>query len=222
MPRLMTRSASQSFRLAPAAFLCLVLLPVVAAAQGGADGIRGADAGVAAQAPAGGSITLYARDPLARTLCFADGLPGTILQSNEIRNRCSDLDFGAYNADSFSVGVEGARLGTIVDLGSEEELKQRYNYTETVGGGQGFASLQKAGATIRILKDRRAQTTQELTESELLFREGRSTASAPVKLGHLYLLRLTDGRDKAFERIVKLKVVAYSPGEFVTIRWQVI
>jgi hypothetical protein len=170
----------------------------------------------------GGVIALYALDPLARTFCFRDGKDGMIFQGNDVRNRCSDIDFNNYYAGNFTVGIEGGRIGAIVDLGSAEELKQKYGYEETVGNGQGFASLRLEDGKMVILRERRAQTAQELRESALLFQEGRSGATAPIKLGHIYLLRLTDRREKDFQVLVKLIVIAYTPNESVTIRWQIL
>lgn len=191
-------------------------------AQGGAkDGVRGADSVQNAVRVTGGFSTLYARDPLSQTLCFKDGQEGLIFQNNEVRNRCSDINF-TYYPGSFTVGVEGARLGTIVDLGNVTDLEQRYGYEETAGNGQGFASLRLDDGKILVLKDRKAQTTQELRESAALFQEGKSAASAPIKLGDIYLVRITDHYDKSFQRVVKLIVIAYTPNESVTIRWQVL
>lgn len=170
----------------------------------------------------GGIVTLYALDPLARTFCFGDGNAGHVFQNNEVRNRCSDIDFNTYNAGGFTVGVEGGRVGRIIDLGTATELRERYGYEETVGNGQGFASLRVEGGRVVILKDRSLRTVQELSESALLFQAGTSVASAPVRLGSIYLARLTDQHDGTFQRIVKLKVIAYTPGVSVTIRWQVL
>lgn len=203
------------------ATLSILLLTISSPAQGGAKaGIRGADSLQYDVKVTGGFSTLYALDPLAQTLCFKDGQEGLVFQSNEVRNRCSDINF-TYYPGSFTVGVEGARLGAIVDLGSVIDLKQRYGYEETVGNGQGFASLRLEDGRILVLKDRKAQTTQELRESASLFQEGKSAASAPIKLGDIYLVRITDHYDKSFQRIVKLIVIAYTPNESVTIRWQV-
>jgi hypothetical protein len=170
----------------------------------------------------GGIATLYALDPLARTFCFGDGREGHIFQQGEVRNRSSDIDFNAYNESALTVGIEGGRSGTIIDLGSAAELQKRYGYTETVGNGQGFASLRAANGKIYIIKERQPHTEQELTESALLFANSKSSATAPVKPGHIYLVRITDSSDKSFERLVKLLVIAYTPGESVTFRWQVL
>jgi hypothetical protein len=170
----------------------------------------------------GDVITLYALDPLARTFCFRDGKDGMIFQSNEVRNRCSDIDFNNYYEGNFTVGIEGARLGVIVDLGSAQDLKQRYGYEATVGNGEGFASLRLEEGRLVILKDRRAQTVQELRESASIFQEGASGATAPIKLGHIYLARITDRHEKAIQTLVKLIVIAYTPNESVTIRWQIL
>lgn len=169
----------------------------------------------------GGVATLYALDPLARTFCFADGREGHVFQQNEVRNRCSDIDFNTYNESSLTVGIEGGRNGTIIDLGSASELEKRYGYGETVGKGQGFASLRIENDKILILKDRPTRSEQNLVESASLFAESKKSASASIKLGHIYLLRLVDRYDKNFERVVKLLIVAYTPNESVTIRWQV-
>ncbi len=203
--------------------LALSALTLTAPGQEGVSGAadaRAAERREVEQRVTGGVVTLYALDPLARTLCFADGRDGHVFQENEVRNRCSDLDFGSYREGHFSVGVEGARLGAIVNLGTADELRQRYGYPETVGNGQGFASLRAESGRVLVLKGVRPHAEQELKESALLFGEGAGAASASVKLGNIYLVRLTDRRDRAFERVVKLKVIAHTPNESVTIRWQ--
>ena len=208
------------------AFLAFLLSPVCLFAQGGTGGASGGtQTAQKTQVDArvmGGLITLYALDPLAQTFCFADGKGGHIFQNYEVRNRCSDIDFNNYNAGSFTVGVEGGRVGRIIDLGNAVELRQRYGYDETVGNGQGFASLRVEDGRVVVHKERRSPVGQELRESTLLFEEGTSGASAPIKLGSIYLVRLTDRHDRAFQRVVKLMVIAYSPSESVTIRWQVL
>jgi hypothetical protein len=207
------------------AVLALVLSPTCLFAQGGTNGASSTQAAERAQIDArvtGGIVALYALDPLARTFCFADGKDGHIFQNNEVRNRCSDIDFNNYNAGSFTVGVEGGRVGRIIDLGNPSELRQRYGYDETVGNGQGFASLRIEDGKVVILKDRRSQAVQELKESALLFQEGVSGANAPIRLGNFYLVRLTDRHDRTFQRVLKFMVIAYTPYESVTIRWQVL
>jgi hypothetical protein len=88
-----------------------------------------------------GLSILYAQDPLTQTLCLRDGGPGLMIQKGQKLNRCSDLNFHSYSPNGFSVGIEGGREGVLLDLGTQEELKVKYGYTETVGNGQGFASL---------------------------------------------------------------------------------
>ncbi len=162
----------------------------------------------------GGVVTLYALDPLAQSFCFGDAGDGRIFQEHEVRNRCSDLNFNSYYAEQFAVGIEGGRLGVIVDLGTGEDLKKEYGYEETVGGGQGFASVHFEDGKVVIL------VMQTLQESTQLFGQPTSAAKAPVKVGHLYLARLTDKNDSSFQLLVKLLVIGYVPGESVTFRWQ--
>src|SRR5215207_1626676 len=50
-----------------------------------------------------GIFTMYAMDPLARTLCFSDGKEGMVFTNTIWRNRCSDLSFAGSNLVS---GIE--------------------------------------------------------------------------------------------------------------------
>src|SRR5215475_2859356 len=66
----------------------------------------------------GGIFTMYAVDPLARTLCFTDGKEGMAFISNKWENRCSDLSYTPAGGGSLVSGVELNRVATIVDLGT--------------------------------------------------------------------------------------------------------
>jgi hypothetical protein len=171
-----------------------------------------------------GVATLYSRDPLAQSLCFRDGGYGGVFQQNEVRNRCSDINFNSYNADAFTVGIEGGRIGTIVDLGTPDGLQTKYGYSETVGKGQGFASIRAKGRKLYVAEDRRSGTERELREAENLFAASSSAgaSTARVRLGDVYVLRIVDRFDTNFELMVKLVVIAHVPNESVTFRWQVI
>lgn len=167
----------------------------------------------------GGIVTLYPLDPLTQTFCFGDGKEGSDIQDDQVMNRCSDIDFHQYRSGEFSVGIEGGRLGRIIDLGDGKGLQRAYGYEETVGSNQGFISLRIQDNRALILKDRKARRMQELKESALLFQQGVPGDHLPVQLGHIYLVRITDRFDKSFERVVKFKVLAYTPNESVTLRW---
>lgn len=168
----------------------------------------------------GGVATLYGLDPLSQSFCFSVPGEGHLFQQHAVRNRCSDINYTSYRSEHFSVGIEGGRYGNLVDLGTAEDLKKKYGYQETVGGGQGFASIHLEDGKVVILKDRRSEAMQDLEESKLLFGETAKPAEAPVKLGHIYLARITDQDDRSFQLLVKLLVIAYVPGESVTLRWQ--
>lgn len=167
--------------------------------------------------------TLYARDPLAQMFCFTDGEYGSVLQEGEVRNRCSHISFGSYKEGNFTVGVQGGQRGVIVDLGTPQELQRKYGYEETVSRGQGFASIRVHDGKVLIAQNRQAKTSQELKEAAALYQlSPSSSSSAFVKLGHIYIMRLTDSNDKDFDLIVKLIVIAHTPDETVTIRWQIL
>lgn len=52
--------------------------------------------------------------------------------------------------------------------------------------------------------------------------ELKPSANAPIRLGHIYLLRLADTKDKSFQQVIKLMVIAYRPEEAVTLRWELL
>ncbi len=199
----------------------LVLGSVALVAAAKQDGIDGANAGPSPDeiSSSTGIVTLYSRDPLAQTLNLESGEFGRIFQEHCVRNRASDIDFDQYTKGAFSVGIEGGREGKIVDLGSPAELQSRYGYKEKLGGGQGFASIRRAGGEIQILAGAADRTEEPIVEAKVLFDPQSGGRSAPVHVDHLYLVRLTDRHDPSFERLAKLLVLAHAPGESVTIRW---
>jgi hypothetical protein len=166
----------------------------------------------------GGITTLYALDPVACSFSFGDGIYGQVVQDGVVKNRQSDIDFGRYGSDQFSAGLEGGRLGAIVDLGTAVDLQRRYSYPETVGNPQGFSSLRVSGGKLVVGMDYRTPTARPLKEAELLTTTKR-LAQVPVLPGHIYLVRLVDRHDPTFERIAKLLVLEHRPGSSVTFRW---
>lgn len=168
----------------------------------------------------GGIFTMYAIDPLARTLCFSDGKEGMAFTNTSWSNRCSDLSFAGSN---FLSGTEVNRLAAIVDLGTADELSSRYGFEDAQEGGTGFASIHLQGDKIMVLKqDIRQQEFQPLQEGSKLFTEIAANANAPIKLGHIYVVRIADKKDTGFQQIVKLMVIAYRPDESVTLRWELL
>src|SRR5215470_1693020 len=71
----------------------------------------------------GGVFTMYAIDPLSRTLCFSDGKEGTAFVNNKWEDRCSDLSYTLAGSGSFVTGIEVNRVATIVDLGTTNDLR---------------------------------------------------------------------------------------------------
>ena len=171
----------------------------------------------------GGIFTMYVHDPLARTMCFSDGKEGFGFVDNDWRNRCSDLSYILASGGSLASGIEVNRVAAIVDLGTPDELRQRYGFEEAQGGATGFASLHLNGNKIRILKqDLSTPEYQPLQEGPKLFTEVAPTATAPIKLGHIYLVRIADKKDTSFQQLVKLMVIAFRPEESVTLRWELL
>ena len=173
----------------------------------------------------GGIFTLYAVDPLARTLCFNDGKEGMAFVNNKWENRCSDLSYTLAGGGSLVTGIELNRVAAIVDLGTANDLRGRYSYEDAENGGVGFASIRLEGDKVTILQDDHGKfkaAWQTLQEGSKLFSELKSSANVPIQLGHIYLVRTVDSKDKSFQRIVKLIVIAYRPEEAVTVRWELL
>ncbi len=171
----------------------------------------------------GGIFTMYVMDPLARTMCFSDGKEGFAFINNEYRNRCSDLGYILASNGSLVSGIEVNRVAAIVELGPPDELRRRYGFEDAQGGGTGFASLHLNGDKIMILKqDLGRPEYQPLQEAPKLFTELTPSATAPIKLGHIYLVRIADKKDTNFQQLVKLMVIAFRPEESVTVRWELL
>ena len=172
----------------------------------------------------GGIFTLYALDPLARNLCFSDGKEGMAFVNNQWENRCSDLSYTLAGNGSLVTGIELNRVAAIVDLGTPDDLRTRYGFDDAERGGVGFASLRLEGEKITVLQDNSApvkRTWQPLREAAKLT-EVKSSANAPIHLGHIYLVRIADTKDKDFQQTIKLMVIAYRPEEAVTLRWELL
>jgi len=171
-----------------------------------------------------GIFTLYAVDPLARTLCFTDGKEGMAFVSNKWENRCSDLSYTLAGGGSLVAGIELNRTAAIVDLGTANDLRGRYNFEDAENGGVGFASLRLEGDKVTVLQDDNGKfkaSWQTLQEGSKLS-DVKSSANAPIQLGHIYLVRIVDTKDKSFQLTVKLMVIGYRPEEAVTVRWELL
>ena len=169
-----------------------------------------------------GIFTMYALDPLARTFCFNDGKEGMQIANNQFGNRCSDLSYSLAGNGVFVAGIEVNRVAAIVDLGTSNQLRERYGFDDADNGGIGFASLRLEGnKKITVLQeDNSSPVWQPLKEGPQLFADVKASATAPIKLGHIYLVRIADTKDKTFQQIVKLMVISYRPEESVTLRWE--
>ncbi len=172
----------------------------------------------------GGLVTLYQLDPVSQFFSFTENYSGTIMKDHRVLASGAEIDFGVYHADSFSVAVSNGSTGRIVDLGTSKTLEEKYGYSEPVGNGQGFASIHRKGTSFLIQQrhgDHDRSEYQELTEGAQLLTDLRSLDSAPVILGHIYLLHVVSTRGQPANTFVKLMVVAYQPGQSVAIRWEI-
>jgi hypothetical protein len=170
-----------------------------------------------------GIFTMYALDPLARSFCFIDGKEGMRIANHQWGNRCSDLSFSLVSGGTLVSGIEVDRAAVIVDLGTNNDLRERYGFDDTENGAVGFASLRLEGNKIMVLQEDVSKPVwTTLKEGAALFNETRASANAPIKLGHIYLVRIADSKNQGFRQIAKLMVIAYRPEESVTLRWELL
>lgn len=166
--------------------------------------------------------TLYQRDFIRRTVSLATGEYGHAIHDNMVVNVDSELDFGNYYPNMLLAGVQGSQVGRLYDLGTSDELAQRYGYQETGGGGQGFASIHFEGSQLVILADYATQTFQPFTEGARFYHSLPPSTSQPIgaQVGHIYLVLIHDLNDPTFERFAKLIVTAHTDDEQVTVAWE--
>lgn len=166
----------------------------------------GFDGGAAT--PMSGFATLWANDPLRQKYSFVLAEYGTVLHDNQVTNRDSHLDFGAYEKNAFTVGIQGGEQGVIADLGTDDALAARLGVSQTIGGGQGFAALTLAQGQFN-----------DAVAQGVLTAPPDGIVSVPVVNGHVYALRVVDRHDPEFELLVKLLVVDFTPDTSVTFEW---
>ncbi len=176
-----------------------------------------------ASAP-GGLTTLYQLDPVSQSFNFTENYAGNVMKDHRVLVSGAEMDFGVYHADSFSVAVTNGATGRIVDLGTPKTLKEKYGYPETVGEGQGFASIHRQGTSFLVRQRHDSDDHseyQELAEGAQLLTNLRALDFAPVILGHIYLLHVVQTQGPPANIFVKLMVVAYQPDQSVTVRWEI-
>lgn len=172
----------------------------------------------------GGLTTLYHLDPVSQSFNFTENYAGGMIKNHSVLNGGSEIAFGMYRADSFSVAVNNGSTGRIVDLGTAQTLKEKYGYSETVGDGQGYASIHRKGASILIQQRHGKEGDseyQDLAEGAQLVTDLRLLDSAPVILGHIYLLHVVQSEGPPADVFVKLIVVGYQLDQSVTMRWEI-
>jgi hypothetical protein len=164
---------------------------------------------------------LFAGDFMRNAISFEDGSYGTALQAGSVVNIDSEIEYGNYEANALSVGIQGRQTGRIVDLGDYRDLESRYGYRELVGGGLGYTSLRLDGERFLIAGKGGPPATQVLREGELLLSsKTRDLDSAQAELGHIYLVRLQDTPEDPRTRLYKLLVTEHIPGQSVVFLWQ--
>ena len=167
------------------------------------------------------TFTLRSNDFLGHSVSFGDGRPGTVVQDHQVLNRDSSIDFDNYFRGDFTVGIQGGEIAAIKDFGHWKDLAQRTGYSETVGGGQGFASIRFQGKELVIRQGTGGLQTFTEGNDFLKNRVPGGSRHVAARLGHVYMVRATNRHDSSFERITKFMVVGgHRSGREVTIAWE--
>ena len=162
-------------------------------------------------------ITLYANDPVADAFSVDDGEYGSTMRPDGMYNRDSDITFDSYRSGYLSFAMQGRDEAHVINLGTSSELASRYGYDETVGGGQGFASIAFRDGEITIFKER-YKSYQPLREAETLINNFNSDENEiRPEIGHIYLARIVEDGESVF---VKIFVVAMDPQSWIVLRWE--
>jgi hypothetical protein len=168
--------------------------------------------GSSSSPPAQGTADLFAKDPLRHDYDFVRDAYGAAMQNGQIVNVGSHIDFGTYNADAFTVGIQGGQIGAIVDLGDDAQVAAAVGNTETVGGGQGYAGLTLSGGSFNLPA---ANAVYMLTTADA----GATSDDAPVVQNHVYALRIIDRDTPGAELVVKLLVTGFTSGTEASFEW---
>jgi len=156
-------------------------------------------------ARAGTLTTLRAVDDLSATMGFPSGAPGYIVEDHEVRNRVSHLAFDRWVKGALVVGIQGGSLGVIKDIG---DVRLR----DTACSVLPFLQLRDG-----VVFDASREHSSLPDAGIALQDEARSLASAPVELGHVYLIRVDEAATSHFAAV---RVVEHVPGQSVTLRWR--
>lgn len=172
----------------------------------------------------GGVARMYVHDPEAHSLSLLTGEPGGVLEGNGIFNHDSHLRF-AHDASWFEVGVQAGQDGALLDLGTASHMSSAYGYEETIGAGEGFASLRWQDQQLWISgpTGNRAAVQPVLGQERLFETDpAAGTERAWIQLGHTYVARIWSRNDPDFVLVTKFKVIEHHPGMATTVRWEVL
>lgn len=212
--------------------LVIGLLAVGWFARGFFDALDGSEvrrvADSARSASAGFEIELIARSathPAASTLCLLDGQHGMVEQDGRVLNRNSHVDFEHYAPGCFSVGIQGGDQGQVIDLGDGKDLEAtvngppletlRWRDGSVVAEGDELLVPNPVGAPEAFHKVRRWLST--VLSAPALAPNVGAMASAQIKPGHVYFVRIAAKRDPT-EIVALLLVEEYEVGKRVKVR----
>ncbi len=203
-----------------AALCATIVLAVLVLPQ-----VFGAPDGAPAHKPSGGMWTMYFRDPVLASFSFTRGSSGRVHRHGDVMSGSADIDADWLHPGEFTIAFKGKDLGRIADLGD------RKIYDQGIGLKPGTIDVRGKSYSIfhtLVLKDKNFQHKAApftdrvkilIGDTGGIFLPGGHAARAPIKAGHVYLIRITDDKGKE-KRLVKLRVLEYAASDHVTFLWR--
>lgn len=166
--------------------------------------------------------TLYRFDPVLSSISLQTGELGARIVDGELQLLEADIAYGRPEG-GLQAGLSEDRPAQILDMGTLQQLAQVYGYETPDGYSQFWASMRLDGDELEVAEVEIEDRYQEVTEYRSLLKlRPRVLDRTEVRAGHVYMIRITDRRDRRYELIAKLLILAHDPGERVTFRWSVL
>ncbi|KAL9655467.1 hypothetical protein ABK040_011862 [Willaertia magna] len=154
-------------------------------------------------------------DPFSSSWNFYCNLPGIGPQDYASVNYGSDIRTWWSGSDNyFEVGIQGGDTGYIVDLGEESDIRSQYGISNNVA--YVFSSIGFKDNQLQLVKSATSKDATYVplngTVIQALFQQQSYGNKLPIRLGHVYLVRITEGASDT--RIIsKFKVTMTAPSD---------
>ncbi|KAG2373461.1 hypothetical protein C9374_012068 [Naegleria lovaniensis] len=153
---------------------------------------------------------LHPLDQISSSWSFYCNVPGSKVQDHSVRNAGSDIRLVPMNnVYNFQVGIQGAEVGKILDLGTVDDLVKSY-------GCDLYSSFTGIQFVDGVLVIPNKSSTKQNTPIDL---SKMTSDMAEVKLGHVYLVKISRGNEDTalFAKFMTTSVVTDNNNQIQTV-----